>query len=219
MDLLRAAPIQFTHPDVHNITTNFEKHFHEILRIGDSKERRSYRQSVTYHICTLYDAWSSASTHYVGIMASFSKDQCHEIALLAFSLLLDETTLGANQHIELLNETLQLYFNSTDNVVALIVDNCEVNKSTAVKMKKPLIGSASHRFQLAVKDYIADVMPIIVNIHNILTKLRTLKFSIKFRNLSTLRSMTYNATRWGSSYAMIIWYRDFKIVIQTNFAL
>ena len=69
-------------------------------------------------------------------MASFPKDQGHEIALLAFSPLLDETTLGANQHIELLNETLQLYGKSTDNVVALIADNCEVNKLIAEKLKK-----------------------------------------------------------------------------------
>ena len=151
-------------------------------------------------------------------MASFPKDQGHEIALLAFSPLLDETTLGANQHIELLNETFQLYGKSPDNV-ALIADNCEVNKSIAEKMKKPMIACASHRFQLAVNDYIADVMPIIVKLHNIMTKLRTLKLAAKLRNLSTLRPMTYSATRWGSSFAMISRYRELKVVIQTNFAL
>ena len=69
-------------------------------------------------------------------MASFPKNQGHEVALLAHSPLLDETTLGANhQHIEILNETLQIFGKSTDNVVALIADICEVNKSIAEKLK------------------------------------------------------------------------------------
>ena len=116
---------------------------------------------------------------------------------MVFSPLLDETTLGANQYIVLLNETLQLYGKSIDKVEALIADNCEVNKSIAEKLKKLLNGCASHMFQLAVNDYIADVMPIIVKIHNIMTKPRTLKLAAKLRNLSTLCPMTYNATRWG----------------------
>ena len=137
---------------------------------------------------------------------------------MAFSPLLDETTLEANQHIEILNETLQLYGKSTDKVVALIADNCEVNKSIAEKQKKPMIGCASHRFQLALNDYIADVMPIIVKIHNIMTKPRSPKFLAKLRNLSTLIPMTYNATRWNSSFAMISRYRELRVFIQTNFA-
>ena len=193
--------------------------FMKYLGLVTRKTEEAIARALPTKFALLYDGWSSASTHYVGIMASFPKDQGHEIALLAFSPLLDETTLGANQHIELLNETLQLYGKSTDNVEALIADNCEVNKSTAEKMKKPMIGCASHRFQLSVNDNIADVMPIIVKVHNIMTKLRTLKLAAKLRNLSTLRPMTYNATRWGSSFAMISRYREHKVVIQTNFAL
>ena len=52
-----------------------------------------------------------------------------------------------------------------------------------------------------------------------MTKLRTLKLAAKLRNISTLRPMTYNATRWGSSFAMINRYRELEVVIQTKFAL
>ena len=76
------------------------------LGLVSRKTEEAIAKAVPTNFALLYDGWSSASTHYFGIMASFPKDQGHEIALLAFSPLLDETTLGSNQHIELLNETL-----------------------------------------------------------------------------------------------------------------
>lgn len=50
------------------------------------------------------------------------------------------------------------------NVIALIADNCSVNKSISNIREVPLLGCASHRFQLAVneilEEYMVDVPPL-----------------------------------------------------------
>ena len=79
----------------------------DLLRAVTRKTEEAIAKALPTNFALLHDGWSSASTHYVGIRASFPKDQCQKLAFWAFSHLLDETTLGANQHIELLNETHQ----------------------------------------------------------------------------------------------------------------
>ena len=80
-------------------------------------------------IALIVDGWTSGSTHYLGVMASFcDMDQNVEVPLLAFSPLIDETSQSAAQQYVFLEMTLSQYGKSMeDNVVALIADNCETN--------------------------------------------------------------------------------------------
>ena len=97
-------------------------------------------------IALIVDGWTSGSTHYLGVMASFcDMDQNVEVPLLAFSPLIDETSQSAAQQYVFLEMTLSQYGKSMeDNVVALIADNCETNKALADICNVPLVGCHSN---------------------------------------------------------------------------
>ena len=61
----------------------------------------------------------------MGIFGTFPKEKGHELTLLAFTPLPDERDLNANQHIELISDTLEIHGKTPKTVVAPIADNCE----------------------------------------------------------------------------------------------
>ena len=104
----------------------------------------------------IFDGWTSATMHYVAIFATYMKDGMHKESLLAVAPLFNEEQLGAEQHIEFMYATLHLYRKAMDNVVVLIGDNCSTNKKISNNTGIPLIGCASHRFNLAVNSWLEE---------------------------------------------------------------
>ena len=100
----------------------------------------------------------------------------------------------------------------------LIANNCELKKGVAERTKIPMIGCASHRFQSAVETPLKSFNPILLKIHSLMSKLRTLKLLAKLRDFTNLRPVTYLVTRWSGSFAMLFCYRELKVLLQTNFA-
>ena len=89
--------------------------------------------------------------HYVALFASYINEEIHKETLLALDLLLNDESLGAEQHIELMISALLVYNNHLDNVVTFIGDNCLTNRKISNDCGIPLmIGCTSHRFNLAV---------------------------------------------------------------------
>ncbi len=66
----------------------------------------------------------------------------------------DETSLDTDEHFNFLTYILEVYQKSWSNVDALIGDNCKTNKAPSFKTKKPLIGCSSHRFNLAIRNFL-----------------------------------------------------------------
>ncbi|RHY87890.1 hypothetical protein DYB35_009131 [Aphanomyces astaci] len=61
------------------------------------------------------------------------------------------------QHVEFLAASLELYGRTTDAVTLLVGDNCAVNQCMArIIMCAPLVGCASHRFNLAVRQFLEN---------------------------------------------------------------
>ncbi len=77
------------------------------------------------------------------------------------------------------------------------------NKSIAEKTGCNFIGCASHRFNLAVKDYLVHHSELIDKVSVIMKKLRSPVAAAKLRKLTHLRSLGCNQTRWSSSYVML----------------
>jgi hypothetical protein len=76
--------------------------------------------------------------------------------LLALAPLINEEELGAQQHVKFIEATLVLYSKTLSNVVVLIADNCNTNRKISNNLEIPLLGCASHRFNLAVNKWISD---------------------------------------------------------------
>ena len=73
--------------------------------------------------------------------------------LLAISPLLDETTLTAESHQQLIESTLQQYNRDVTSLQFIVGDNCNLNKRIATNLNKHFVGCASHRLNLAAQRY------------------------------------------------------------------
>lgn len=69
-------------------------------------------------------------------------------------------------------------------------------------MGKPLVGWASHRFNLAVKQIMNKEQNLLSKINTLMLKLRTLLMSDKLQQHTTIRPLLRNETRWSSSFEM-----------------
>ena len=109
---------------------------------------------------------------------------------------------------------LEIFDRTPANVLAVVADNCELNKAICDILLKPLIGCASHCLVLAVQDYIKGNQSVINKIHQLMVKLRGVKLSAKLRQHTNLRPVLFNATRRSSVFDMICLYREFKSILQ-----
>jgi hypothetical protein len=163
----------------------------------------------------IFDGWSleGASTHYIALFAQWmSPEKTIERALLAFSPLLDENDMTATSHKEFIVSHLEVYEKTLDNVICLVGDNANTNKALADQCNKPLIGCASHRFNLEVQEYLKQNPwnSLLDKVHNLMLKLRTLKNSALLRNHTQLRPQLRCSTRWSGSFAMVKRYFEIK---------
>lgn len=159
-------------------------------------------------ISLVFDGWTTGSTHYLAVFASYPAKTTngYDVRLLTFSPMGDECHLDAQEHVKFITYVLELYGKSWDNVICLIGDNCNTNKAVANNASVPLVGCASHRFNLAVQDILREEETCIAKIHSIMVKLRTLLLSAKLLKLTPLRPKTRNATRWSSAFDMLVRY-------------
>jgi len=175
-------------------------------------------------ITLLMDGWTSdgTSTHYIAMFAGFINQQDeYEEVLLGMQPMLDEEELGADAHIDLFESTLKLYGLNKDNVMCFIADNCATNRAIARKWGIPMVGCASHRFNLAVQHWIKEQFQVDGRGHKTYLSEALDKLAIlmgKACNLKAaaqLRELTFdahgreyaakkdNATRWTSVMVMV----------------
>ena len=169
----------------------------------------------------MLDGWSSGSTYYVGVIANFNNDAgLPAQILLGFSPLLVETSMSASEHLDYLNYLLTMFGKNMSNVVCLICDNCETNKALARLCRIPMIGCASHRFNLAVKEYIltSSNSENLSKINVLIGKLKGIKLGAKLRQFTTFRPKQQNVTRWSSSYEMVSRYLELKQILEQHFS-
>ncbi|ETL48485.1 hypothetical protein L916_01921 [Phytophthora nicotianae] len=127
--------------------------------------------------------------------------------LLAFWPLKVEEDLGAQSLFDLIADTLSRYNKPWDAVPFMVADNCSVNQYIGSREGGlPMVGCASHRFKLAVTDYLTSYKALQSKIHALMTKLRTIKGSAILRRVTDLSPLLQNDTRWSSTYAMVQWY-------------
>ena len=77
--------------------------------------------------------------------------------MLSMKPLLAEGIRGmrAQDHLDHVEKVLETFGKTFENVLCIVGDNCSVNQSMARILGVPLIGCASHKFNLAVRQWIA----------------------------------------------------------------
>lgn len=89
---------------------------------------------------------------YVNLFASYPVTPSPELHSLWLELspLENKTTWNDEKHILFVFFVFTIYKKSFENVVAIIGDNCTTNQCIAIKLRLPLIGYTSNRFQIGV---------------------------------------------------------------------
>jgi len=109
----------------------------------------------------IVDGWTcdGTSTHDIAIFAGFinPKTDEHEEVLIAIQPALNEEDMGAEAHIALLESTLEMHGLDRTIVICFICDNCNTNSCVSKLWDIPMVGCASHCFNLAVKLWISNI--------------------------------------------------------------
>ena len=174
-------------------------------------------------VTLLMDGWTcdGASTHYIAIFAGYKHPKSGEYneVLLALSPTLEEDDLGADAHIDLFESTIDLYGNSKDDIACIIGDNCNTNKAISTRWDIPMVGCASHRLNLAVKQWIdshGNIAEAIEKVSTLMAKASNLKTAARLRELTldyhgvSLKAVRENVTRWTSVFSMVKRYLRIK---------
>ena len=141
-------------------------------------------------IAILIDGWSKGLVHFVCLFASFASDNAngYEWVMLVFAPILSETSFTARDNYEFVLWVLQLHGKNLDNVTAIIGDNVFTNKALADLCSKPLIGCASHRFNIAVRAFLVPYEGLIMKVNTLMGKLKNFKLAGKLRSFIELRA-------------------------------
>ena len=75
--------------------------------------------------------------------------------------------MRAKDNLDHLSRILQSYGKDCSNVLCLVGDNCSINQSMARTLNVPLIGCASHKFNIAVEQWIALQPKLTPNINKV----------------------------------------------------
>jgi hypothetical protein len=172
----------------------------------------------------LFDGWTANDTHYLGVFCTFpisgSDKLKYKKVLLSFSPMGEEDSLDAMQHIQHLEYLLRFYGKWWENVSALIGDNCATNIRIASLAKCYFVGCSSHRFNLAVQDFLKSYADLLDNLNSLMAKLKNLIPAGKLRKHTLLKAKTRNLTRWSSTHDMVKRYfsiREFLPLLKLDY--
>ncbi|ETL91008.1 hypothetical protein L917_10403 [Phytophthora nicotianae] len=145
------------------------------------------------------DAWTEDGTHFVAGIGVTETDKY----LLCFSTLTDESDMGSDAIIELLDDVLDTYEIHASQLCFYVCDHPSINVALANKTLVPMIGCASHRFNLAVQALMREDDDILDKVHDLMVKLYTIKNRHHLREADALMPVYRNTTRWISTFSMI----------------
>lgn len=154
----------------------------------------------------MWDGWTHGTTHYVGIYGVCYADGKRRERLLSLSPL-EDGSQDAEVHIEMFKRVLALYNKDISMVAFLVADNCATNQRIATLLELPLVGCASHRYNLAVNRYLAAYEPELAAVNSLMVQLRHVNNAAELSKFTDLKPVKRNVTRWSSTFAMVDRYK------------
>ena len=160
----------------------------------------------------IFDGWTEGSDHYMGVAASYltsSTPSEYKEVLLSVLPMMDEEEIkdfSAESHKTYITNVLTKYGVKQENLVAFAGDNCNTNKAMANLLNVPLIGCASHKFNLAVRRWIEEQLGLelaLNKVNTLMTKASDLKKAAALKVFTNLELVRQNKTRWNSAFVML----------------
>jgi hypothetical protein len=129
--------------------------------------------------------------------------------LLSLSPLMDGSQ-DAEVHIAMFKRVLALYNKNVEMVAFLVADNCATNQKIATLMGLPLVGCASHRYNLAVNRYLVPYESELAAVNSLMVKLRQVNNVAELAKFTDLKPVKRNVTRWSSTFEMVRRYKKIR---------
>jgi hypothetical protein len=199
-----------------------------ILATAKTLKESLKKEILPDQVVGIFDGWTEGSSHYIGFAVAYldGKGEYNEI-LLSMKPILKEGTddLSAASHAKHIESVLEEYGKTTDSLLALVGDNCTVNRRLCSDLNIPLIGCAAHKFNLAVNCWIDAQGPekylrsTINALRTLVTKASTIKNAAQLMKTTELRPVLSNVTRWSSCYEMIERYLRIQVDLERVEAL
>lgn len=174
------------------------------LKLTTERVEKKVADELPDHFGIVIDGWKEGTTHYIAFFAVYTNaDGNIKQPLLSIAPPFDETNYTAANHKAFIGDVLESFGKSLNNLIYLVADNAAVNTCLADLLQIPMIGCASHRFNLACKKYLEREEPVLKKIHSLMTTLQQVKQAGKLRTKTKLEPITRNVTRWSSTYEML----------------
>ncbi|OWY97050.1 hypothetical protein PHMEG_00032513 [Phytophthora megakarya] len=153
----------------------------------------------------MMDGWGLGTEHFLAVYACYEGPSGPCYPLLSMAPIMDEPDdqMGADGHLIAIERFLPYFGKTVDGCKFIVGDNCAVNKRLANIMGMPLVGCASHRLQLAVRDYLTPHEAALEEVQTLMRKLRTLTQAAKLRDKTPLMPVVRQDTRWASTFVML----------------
>jgi hypothetical protein len=127
---------------------------------------------------------------------------------------LDDGSQDAEVHIEMFKCVLSLYNKDISMVAFLVADNCSTNRRIATLLEVPLVGCASHRYNLAVNRFLAPYDAELTAFNDLMVQLRHCNNAAELAKHTELKPIKRNTTRWSSTFEMMSLYKRIRDAIR-----
>ncbi len=171
----------------------------------------------------IVDGWTCGTTHYVAVVPSYCSKEfgrtvvhprlsCIPVAPLGKvsedgDVEKESRHFDAETHLEFIEEVFQFYnLNLFEWVVCLICDNASINRHLARISSKPSVRFCSHKLNLEVNSMFSKDVTLkdtLSSVSATMKSARHLKNAAILRNLTDLKAVLANETRWSGKYSMI----------------
>jgi hypothetical protein len=174
----------------------------------------------------MHDAWTRDGVHYVAMFGCYIKEKKNDdkpascCNLLAVSPMPTTDEKSGTEAVRFRADVFLNFFESTLNdfynidirtwCKAIIADNTSTNRKVARDLGIPHIGCYSHKLNLDVEAMIEEnpsLASTINKVHEVMScaKLK-LRNAALLRNITELRPILHNKTRWSGKGAMLTWF-------------
>lgn len=160
----------------------------------------------------MFDGWTFGTHHYVAIFAIYHGT--NGLCELLIGLSPMEEGLTPEAHIQYITSILDVYEKTISMVKFLVADNCSTNQSFATKLQVPLIGCASHRFNLAVCLFLSESDDLIFQVQSLMIQLRYPNNAAELSRHTEKMPVRANVTRWYSVFEMLDRYIEIRDAIK-----
>ncbi|DAZ97014.1 TPA: hypothetical protein N0F65_011929 [Lagenidium giganteum] len=139
----------------------------------------------------LFDAWTEGGMHVVGVIAVTAVSP----TMLCCSTLANGDDMGSDSMIDLLDSVLDAYGIDATNLCFFVCDHASVIVAVAKKTGVPMIGCASHRFNLALRLYMQTDESTITKVRQLMVRLSTVKQRHRLKQAGALMPVLDQDTR------------------------